>query len=152
MLNIEVVLQAQRRAVTLMRLTMKHVFGCFCALILGALSPSAALAEEWTFVDIDGDGAAYFYDAESLKVNENFAAVWVMWDHTRDKTVKKRATKDKWILGCRDETITIVYTASYGKNGNVINSTSFPDYMRETNPIVPGSVADRIAKLVCRKY
>ena len=133
------------------RLTTTHLFGFFCALILGALLPSPALAEEWTFVDITDDGAAYFYDAESLKVSENYAAVWVMWDHTKDKTVKHRTTKDKWILGCKDETITIVYTVAYGKNGNVINSASIPDYLRETDPIVPGSVADIIAKLVCRR-
>ncbi len=128
---------------------MSRILSCVAALMFAGSIPSAALAEEWVFVNIGDTGSAYFYDSDSLKVGAEYAEVWVMWDHSRDKTERYRTSKAKWILGCKDKTVTLIYSISYWKNGQIGDTFSVPQYLREASPIIPGSVADRIADLVC---
>ena len=119
------------------------------AIAAAFLLSTAALAERWIEYGIDVNGTVLFYDQDSLKQRGQNLLVWVLRDHSKDKTYKERTSKVRYLLDCANDEITILSFADYSVKGELIRTVTLKPYELEPKPIVPGSVGTALQEALC---
>lgn len=117
---------------------------------IGLCLGSAAIAEDLVVYSTDDSGTYYYYYADTIRRNpDNTVEVWVKSDHSKDKTVSWRTSKDKLRINCSNETYGLEASYEYGADGTIMDSQVF-DYPN-MRPIVPESVMNILRDKLCSK-
>ena len=116
----------------------------FCVL----LPTLPAYAANWVYVVTDPDNAVVYYDSDTLQRTGDEVIVWVKWDHSRDKTVKERESKDRAIYDCSAGTRTVLSIWDYFPNGEV-NSIEYKPSEQTAKSVPPDSMGETIMQAVC---
>jgi len=116
------------------------------------LCPAKLSAENYVVVGEDRNGTIFSVDIDSIaKIHHygrtNVYEAWEKWDHSADKTTKRRETIVLTYYDCDTrESGTKMYVA-YAPSGEVIYSRQhiYVDFQR----VVPGSVGKSVLDFVC---
>lgn len=115
-----------------------------------ALMPIApAYAANWVYVTTSDVGSNYYYDSDTIQRFGNQVTYWEMVDHSRDKTVKARESKDRYRCDCAERTRTLLQATSYYRNGTSETFT-WDAYEQTEAAVIPGSVGEAMLEAVCR--
>ena len=122
-------------------------------LILTLISTSAMA--EWTIVDSNADGGFDVYiDHTTIHRVANMARAWELYDYKAEQNVngfKLLSVKTQSEYDCGEEQRRYLAYRSYSGNmgdGKKVDSSSDPDIWA---PIAPGSMGDKLWKIVCGK-
>jgi hypothetical protein len=124
---------------------MKHIK--LIAAVTLVLAAAPAFAANWVYVTESESNAVFHYDNDTIQRSGNQVTAWVMGDHSRDKTVKKRETKDRIRYNCAQKTLTVLQQIKYpdGRSETLI----VKPYEQEEFAVPPDSVADAMLEAVC---
>ena len=112
-------------------------------------TPVSAFADDWIFYSESTNGMISLYDRDSLKRTGSQVLVWVMRDHSKDKSVTYRTSKVRFKIDCVNETTTTLAAIFYKPNNDVEKSITWQDYQQTADPIAPGTVAVSLMDAVC---
>jgi hypothetical protein len=122
--------------------------GLFVAIAALALC-GPAHAADWRLLFTTGDGDRWEYDAGTVRKawDAGGAAYPKMWVRVNFAEPVGTATKAVYqvMLGCRDQTVQMLYEARYDDEGDVVWSGSGGG----TTPIIPGSVGEDLHTALC---
>jgi hypothetical protein len=117
---------------------------------IGLCLGSAAIAEDLVAYSSTDSGTYHYYYADTIiRYPDNTVEVWTKADHSKDKTVSWRTSKDKLRINCYNETYGLKASYEYGADGSIMNSQVF-DYPN-MRPIVPESVMNILRQKLCSK-
>jgi hypothetical protein len=103
--------------------------------------------DPWIQYSSSGSGSVYFYN---IKTQRNFAdriEVWIMADHSKNKTVKARTAKLLYEISCNRQSIRELQSVEYDARGKVLLSFDEP-----TAPIrvIPETVGSALYDEMCK--
>jgi|LauGreDrversion4_2_1035121.scaffolds.fasta_scaffold477564_2 hypothetical protein len=118
--------------------------------IIGLCLGSAAFAEDLVYYGTGSTGTEYYYDAETIrKFKGDIVYVWMTADESKNKTVPYRRAMVMWRFNCSNETSGSLSFIAYRADGTVADSSSTTS--PEMTPIIPGSMNQKLFKIVCSK-
>ena len=122
--------------------------------------PQQAHASKWKSVGYSGvmDGVwtqesrSWEVDSASIKKSGGVRRVWVQTQQLSEGPgVSHVASKVYYKIDCRGWTMETLSSVEYDKYGAVVSSASKKGYPADSSePIVPDSMGDAVAKFVCR--
>jgi hypothetical protein len=114
-----------------------------------ALMPIApAYAANWVYVTTNPNKVVFSYDSNTIRRSGNQVTVWEKYDHSRDKTTKKRETKARLRYDCAERTETLLEWIIYYPNGKT-DTFAFDTYEQKESSVAPDTVAEDILEAVC---
>ncbi len=81
----------------------------------------------WVEYTSSGSGSVYSYNIKSETVYSDRVEVWVMADHSKNRTIKARTSKFLYEIKCESQTIRELQSAEYDAGGRVLSSFDAPD-------------------------
>lgn len=122
-----------------------NLLGAAAALVMAA---TPAFAANWIYLLTDNQGAAHYYDSETLQRTGNYITVWTKSDHSRDRTVKFRERKNRSRYECIGRKITNLMEIIYYPDGTNESAEYLP-YQQTVRSIIPDTVAEKQMEAVC---
>ena len=116
-----------------------------------ALSSSIADAEDWVQVGTGRTGSVIYIDRDTVKPLGTSLQVWVIVDHANDKSVPEQTSKDRLLVDCENETITVQASYLYAADGKTNQQLTFEKHEQAQTPVIPGSSGSFIFDAVCKK-
>lgn len=102
----------------------------------------------WVEYASSGSGSVYSYNIKSEKVYSDRVEVWVMADHSKNRTTKARTSKLLYEIKCESQTIRELQSAEYDAGGKVLSSFDAPDTPIRVIPETVGSALyDEMCKI-----
>jgi hypothetical protein len=121
----------------------------FSAACLALMPMAPAYAANWVYVATNINGAAYYYDSNTIRRSGNQVTVWEKADYSRDKTVKMREEKSRWRYDCAERTRTLLQLTNYYPNGK-LETFTWNTYEQEQTAVTPDTLGEKILEAVCR--
>jgi hypothetical protein len=116
------------------------------------LFSGAARASEWWAVDLT-HGQAFFVDRSSIsqyaQSGRAFRQAWVAQYSNVAEKDGSTLNKTLWVFDCAESSISIRSSASYRKDGSIVDSWSVRPGSLDFSPIVPDSTGQAWASFVC---
>ena len=119
------------------------------AMCLAVMPAAPAYAANWVYVSTSTDNADSYYDADTLQRSGEVVTVWRQKDHSRDKTVKYRSSKQLIRYYCSRRSWVIVYIIDYYPNGET-EIFEYPAYRQAETVIAPDTDGEKMLEAVCR--
>lgn len=112
-------------------------------------SASAALAENLNLYGVTVDNTVMYFDSDTIRrVSGGYINVWVLYDGSRDRTVRWRTKRVLQQIDCNGMMLGVRSFAEYDANGRVLDSGSWYPIME---PVIPGSVGYDLVEAVCAR-
>ncbi len=127
-------------------MSLRHV--CFGAALL--FTSSSVAAENWIEITHNFTGSTYHYDSDTKKTEGNTLQVWIMGDHSKDKTITERTSKMLMLIDCENETITMQASYTFSADGRMLKGGSFKKHEQDAEPVIPGSIGGWIFEALCK--
>jgi hypothetical protein len=108
-----------------------------------------AYAANWVYVTTSDRGSDYYYDSDTIQRSGNKVTYWEKVDHSRDKTVKRRESKDRYLCDCAMRTRTLLQATSYYPDGTN-EAFSYNTYEQKEHAVIPDTVGESMLEAVCR--
>ena len=126
---------------------MRKIFITYILLFLAFLVPTKTYAE-WTLVDIQSNGDKYFYDSENIKKSDGLVYFWRLISLGQPAEGAKSGAiyrQTDCSIGRLKNIYMVLYSGSDGKGEILVRE----ELERGWEYPHPGSVDDRLLKLVC---
>ena len=133
--------------------------------VLLLLMVSANVFAEWTFIGNDVEGTSAYVDLSSIRKKGRTVKMWDLMDYQMVKGIVGQGNifgEDRSnsylssivfsLYDCEEETRSVINGISYsGQMGSgTIIAESFPDGARR-EPVMPGTVSEKLFKIACGK-
>lgn len=121
------------------------------ALLLQLALASAAVAADWTRLDIPNTKDEYFFDHSKLVINGNEVIYWKKVLFMPPRPVKKFLASSSLMreqIDCREHTLRLLSFLYYDAQGAVIEYVA--DSEKEGTPIIPDTVGDKFERVMCK--
>ena len=117
---------------------------------LTLLFATPAVGADWRYVGTSDNGTTIYVDMETMRPTGDTVNVWVRYDHSRDRTIRFRETKQLVTYNCSARTSTLRSYISYDANGRVVDSGDISTYQLRQNNVAPDTIGDAIMTAVCQ--
>lgn len=128
---------------------MRRIFlkaaACASSLFVGGV----AQASNWVRVAQASTGTIWEVDLDRVGQRGTLTEAWVRLDHRNDPTVAARTTMMLIRFNCRDWTASTISSVRYRANGTTYPDPDLPAYGAPYRPIVPETVLEGAANVVC---
>lgn len=121
-----------------------------CFVIALLFASSNALAENWVKIGNNSTGSTFHFDRDTLKSQGTSFRVWIMIDHSKDKTFTERKSKDLLLFDCENETVTMLASYTFRADGLMIRGTTLEESKQKQEPVIPGSIGATVFDAVCK--
>ena len=119
-------------------------------LLLQFALASAAIAADWTRIEIPNTGDEYFFDRSKLVVNGNEVTYWKKVLFKPPRAVKKSLASSSLMrehIDCREHTLRLLSFLYYDAQGAVIEYVAEAE--KEGAPIIPDTIGDKFERVMC---
>ena len=96
------------------------------------------------------DGAFYSGNIPSLRANEKGYEIWVIADHSKDKSVSYRESRQLLKFDCQNRGAALASWVHYLPSGRILSRGSIDQFLLDYEPVVPGSVSEGLMNFVCK--
>lgn len=117
------------------------------ALSVGIAGSAPAYASEWWYVSSADDDRLGFIDLSTMVLAPPKVTYWAQYINKQPRNGVK-SIKQRTIVSCTANTIDPVQSVSYGPDGSVVKSSSWPP-TRSPEGIVPDSIGATTKNFVC---
>jgi hypothetical protein len=111
-------------------------------------SPSATVTDNIP-IAVSSSKAVYSGNIPSLRAIENGYEMWVVTDHSKDRSVTYRESRQLWRFRCADREAGLASWVNYSVSGKILSRGTVDQYLLRYEPVVPGSVIDGLMKFAC---
>jgi hypothetical protein len=121
--------------------------GVLICLALFTASPSTA--NQLVEIGVTADGSIYSADFDSVRRSGTMAQVWIYVDHSRNRRIAARSSRELWKFDCNNQTTVTLYAVDYDRDGRVLNSQSEMDNPYLYTPVVPNTFGSFAMNFAC---
>ena len=135
-------------------------FLVYCLAAILPLSASGVQAQDADsssapFVDnipitASSTNTVYSGNIPSLKAIDNGYEMWVIADHSKDRSVAHRESRQLWKFKCAEREASLASWVTYSSSGTMLTRGNVDDDLLQYEPVVPGSVSDGLMKFACK--
>lgn len=118
------------------------------AIFVGGLG-SAAPAANWVAGPVDRQGSKLYVDSESVRKSNGKVQIWIKMDHSEDKTIRIRESRELWSYDCDERTSATLHYTHYNANGTIAASKSKSDSPFNYTPVVPETFGETAMRVAC---
>jgi hypothetical protein len=126
-------------------------------IILAALSPLPAAAEDLTFIGVSSSGAQLFVDRATMKTNRPIPGqrpfesvqIWATFDLSGVRRDPARTEKALYSFNCRARTINTLAYRRTRANGTALHDWKAADYDFKYEAVKPGSLPEMAMFFAC---
>lgn len=107
-------------------------------------------ADSWIVVGEDANRTVWYVRAGDMTNSDNYRpTVWILQDHSQDKTTKARTSRSQQAFDCTAGTSEVRTTIGYSAKGKILWTAQA--HAASPQPILPATMADILRKIVCPK-
>lgn len=92
----------------------------------------------------------YSGNSPSLRVIDSGYEMWVVADHSKDRSVSHRESRQLWKFKCADREASLASWVTYSSSGAILTRGNVDQYSLQYEPVVPGSISDHLMKFACK--
>ncbi len=118
------------------------------AMCLAVMPMAPVYAANWVYVTTGPNNVVYSYDSDTIRRSGNQVTVWEKYDHSRDKTTKKRETKARYRYDCAERTDTLLEVVNYYPDGKNERFT-YDTYQQKESAVTPDTISEIMLEAVC---
>lgn len=104
---------------------------------------------DWVVIATSASGSKLSVRKDSIKPGDLAPKVWVRSDFNKSAPDGAAYYLQRISFSCSFETFRTLNLTSYHADGTVVSNSATPTYEQKDEPLIPGSVIERISTVVC---
>ena len=101
-------------------------------------------------ITVSSAGVVYSGNVPSLRANEKGFEIWVIADHSSDKSVVYRESRQLWKFDCLNRQAALSSWVQYSSSGKILSRGNIEASLLTYEPVVPDTVSDGLMKFSCK--
>ena len=101
-------------------------------------------------ITVSSANAVYSGNIPSLRAIDDGYEMWVVADHSKDRSVAHRESRQLWKFKCAGHEAALASWVNYSSSGKILSRGNVNQYILQYEPVVPGSVNDGLMKFACK--